>query len=190
VAGRSSSPHRQDEKDGAGAEVKGEPPADAHRELDRRRERRAGPAHGSPAPGRGERRRGLACPPAAGSPRRGRTTAVGAGPALGSGRKGGEPTERGPRRRGARESHDGKAVGRPRPQRAASALGARSPRTHHGRRRNREEWKGGATGITDRGSVRAEVAAEGREATRLVTGAGAAFFVGPTVEKVVPVSGT
>jgi hypothetical protein len=41
VAGRNSSPRRQDENEGAGTEVKGEPPADAQRELDRRRERRS-----------------------------------------------------------------------------------------------------------------------------------------------------
>jgi hypothetical protein len=80
----------------------------------------------------------------------------------GSGRKGGESAERGPRRRGARESHNGEAVGRPRPRRAASAAGARSPRTHHGRRRNQEELKGGATEITDQGSVRAEMTRGGR----------------------------
>jgi hypothetical protein len=43
--------------------------------------------------------------------------------------------------------HDGReGGGPPQPRRAALAVGAQSPRTHHGRRRNWRESKGGATG--------------------------------------------
>jgi hypothetical protein len=164
VAGRNSSPRRQDENEGAGTEVKGEPPADAQRELDRRRERR------SRADARlaRSRRRGAAAGARPPSSRREPPTREDSGGRrradAGLGRKGGEPAERVPRRRGARESPSWRqgGGGAPRPRRAAPAASARSSCTHHGRRRNRREWKGGAAGITDRGSVRAEVTEGGR----------------------------
>jgi hypothetical protein len=56
----------------------------------------------------------------------------------------------------------GEGGGAPRPRRAAPAAGTRPPRTDHGWRRNRREWKGGAPGITDHGSILAEVAGGGR----------------------------
>jgi hypothetical protein len=60
VAGRSTSPRRYDEEEGVGAEVAGSSTGGGSD--------RVGPAHGSPAPGCGERRQQFARPPVAGSP--------------------------------------------------------------------------------------------------------------------------
>jgi hypothetical protein len=126
-------------------------------------------------------------------------------PAAGSGGRGsptlqpqGAPRRRGGRKASARLGDEGRRAGGEgvlvvkeltnhnhgvgggggvaRSRRAAPAVGARSPRTQHGRRQNQREWKGGAAQIIDRVSVRAEVAGGERSAG---SGGGARYGAWP-----------
>jgi hypothetical protein len=135
----------------------------------------AGPAHGSPAPGCGERRQGLAHPPAAGSP----TTQGGRKASARLGDEGRRAGGEGVLVVKELTNHNhgvGGGGGVARSRRAAPAVGARSPRTQHGRRQNQREWKGGAAQIIDRVSVRAEVAGGERSAG---SGGGARYGAWP-----------